>query len=84
MELLAQYKPGRQLQTNVEFYTALLLHGLGFAAALREAGLPAELVEPALARLAEAEAGLSKEDLGLLGDFKGMMKMQGVGHPARK
>jgi hypothetical protein len=37
-----------------------------------------------LARLAEAEAGLSKEDLGLLGDFKGMMKMQGVGHPARK
>lgn len=54
------------------------------SAGLREAGLPAELVEPALARLAEAEAGLSKEDLGLLGDFKGMMKMQGVGHPVRK
>jgi citrate synthase len=23
-----EYKPGRKLQTNVEFYTALLLHGL--------------------------------------------------------
>jgi periplasmic copper chaperone A len=57
---------------------------LGTSGGLREAGLPADLVEPALARLAEAEAGLSKEDLGLLGDFKGMMKMQGVGHPARK
>lgn len=27
--LLAEYKPGRDLKTNVEFYTALLLHGLG-------------------------------------------------------
>ncbi|HEX6385604.1 MAG TPA: citrate synthase/methylcitrate synthase [Anaerolineae bacterium] len=27
--LLEEYKPGRNLQTNVEFYTALLLHGLG-------------------------------------------------------
>jgi citrate synthase len=26
---LEKYKPGRRLQTNVEFYTALLLHGLG-------------------------------------------------------
>jgi citrate synthase len=26
--LLAEYKPGRNLQTNVEFYTALILHGL--------------------------------------------------------
>lgn len=26
--LLAEHKPGRNLQTNVEFYTALLLHGL--------------------------------------------------------
>lgn len=30
IELLAEYKPGRNLQTNVEFYTALLLHGLDF------------------------------------------------------
>jgi citrate synthase len=29
VELLAEIKPGRNLQTNVEFYTALLLHGLG-------------------------------------------------------
>ncbi len=38
--LLAEYKPGRNLQTNVEFYTALLLHGLG---------LPAELFTPTFA-----------------------------------
>ncbi len=29
IRLLEEYKPGRKLQTNVEFYTALLLHGLG-------------------------------------------------------
>lgn len=29
VRLLASHKPGRNLQTNVEFYTALLLHGLG-------------------------------------------------------
>jgi len=28
VRLLGEYKPGRRLQTNVEFYTALLLHGL--------------------------------------------------------
>jgi citrate synthase len=27
--LLEEHKPGRKLKTNVEFYTALLLHGLG-------------------------------------------------------
>jgi citrate synthase len=34
LRLLEEYKPGRRLQTNVEFYTALLLHGLGFDTAL--------------------------------------------------
>jgi citrate synthase len=29
LRLLEEHKPGRRLQTNVEFYTALLLHGLG-------------------------------------------------------
>ncbi|HEY3160179.1 MAG TPA: citrate synthase/methylcitrate synthase [Vicinamibacterales bacterium] len=29
VRLLEEYKPGRRLQTNVEFYTALLLHGVG-------------------------------------------------------
>jgi len=29
LRLLDEYKPGRRLQTNVEFYTALLLHGIG-------------------------------------------------------
>ena len=34
VSLLAEYKPGRNLQTNVEFYTALLLNGLGMSTAL--------------------------------------------------
>jgi citrate synthase len=34
IRLLDEYKPGRRLQTNVEFYTALLLHGLGLDVAL--------------------------------------------------
>ena len=34
LRLLEEYKPGRQLQTNVEFYTALLLHGLGLDVSL--------------------------------------------------
>jgi citrate synthase len=40
LRLLAEHKPGRNLQTNVEFYTALLLHGLR---------LPAELFTPTFA-----------------------------------
>ena len=34
LRLLEEYKPGRNLQTNVEFYTALLLHGLGLSTQL--------------------------------------------------
>jgi citrate synthase len=34
IRLLEEYKPGRRLQTNVEFYTALLLHGMGLETAL--------------------------------------------------
>jgi citrate synthase len=40
LRLLEEYKPGRNLQTNVEFYTALLLEGLG---------LPVELFTPTFA-----------------------------------
>ncbi|MEM9776222.1 MAG: citrate synthase/methylcitrate synthase [Chloroflexota bacterium] len=40
IELLEEYKPGRKLQTNVEFYTALLLHGLG---------LPTDIFAPTFA-----------------------------------
>jgi citrate synthase len=40
VRLLAERKPGRRLQTNVEFYTALLLHGLG---------IPKELFTPIFA-----------------------------------
>ncbi|MBA3532614.1 MAG: citrate synthase/methylcitrate synthase, partial [Ardenticatenales bacterium] len=34
IRLLEEHKPGRNLQTNVEFYTALLLHGLELSTAL--------------------------------------------------
>lgn len=34
LRLLEEYKPGRNLQTNVEYYTALLLHGVGLESAL--------------------------------------------------
>ena len=34
LRLLEEYKPGRKLQTNVEFYTALLLHGIGLETSL--------------------------------------------------
>jgi citrate synthase len=40
VKLLAEHRPGRNLQTNVEFYTALLLHGLG---------LPTDLFSPTFA-----------------------------------
>ncbi len=40
LRLLEEYKPGRQLKTNVEYYTALLLHGLG---------LPTDLFTPTFA-----------------------------------
>jgi len=45
LRLLEEVKPGRNLQTNVEFYTALLLHGLN---------LPTDLFTPtfALGRIA--------------------------------
>jgi citrate synthase len=33
LRVLEEHKPGRRLQTNVEFYTALLLHGLGLEVA---------------------------------------------------
>jgi len=34
LRLLEEHKPGRRLQTNVEFFTALLLHGVGLDAPL--------------------------------------------------
>lgn len=40
LHILEDMKPGRHLRTNVEFYTALLLHGVG---------LPAELFSPTFA-----------------------------------
>lgn len=40
LRLLEEHKPGRNLQTNVEFYTALILHGIG---------LPTEMFSPMFA-----------------------------------
>jgi citrate synthase len=40
LRVLEELKPGRNLRTNVEFYTALLLHGVG---------LPSELFSPTFA-----------------------------------
>jgi citrate synthase len=40
LRLLEEYKPGRKLQTNVEYYTALVLHGLG---------MPTDLFTPTFA-----------------------------------
>lgn len=40
IRLLEEHKPGRELRTNVEFYTALLLNGIG---------LPTELFSPTFA-----------------------------------
>ncbi len=34
LKVLTEHKPDYPLQTNVEFYTALLLHGLGLPVAL--------------------------------------------------
>ena len=34
LRVLHELKPGRRLETNVEFYTALLLHGVGLESAL--------------------------------------------------
>lgn len=53
LSALADYKPGRSLQTNVEFYTALLLDAVGLPAALftpvfaigRVAGWTAHILE---------------------------------------
>jgi citrate synthase len=34
LRLLEEFKPGRNLQTNLEYYTALVLHGVGLSAEL--------------------------------------------------
>jgi citrate synthase len=55
LRLLEEYKPGRNLKTNVEYYTALLLHGLDLPTALftptfsigRAAGWTAHCLEQA-------------------------------------
>ena len=58
IRLLEEYKPGRRLQTNVEFYTALLLHGLGLDVAAVHADVrdqPRERLDRARLRAAARE-----------------------------
>ena len=40
LQLLEEFKPGRKLQTNVEYFTAMVLHGIG---------LPTEIFSPCFA-----------------------------------
>ena len=64
LRLLEEHKPGRKLQTNVEFYTALLLHGLGLEVPLftptfaisRVAGWTAHCFEQRARRAADPAA----------------------------
>lgn len=50
-------------------------------AGLREAGLPEALVQPMAQAVQASEASLPTDQRAMLGDFKGLMKMEGVGHP---
>src|SRR3712207_8281490 len=49
LRVLAVHRPDRNLQTNVEFYTALLLHGLG---------MPVELLDRKSTRLNSSHANI--------------------------
>ncbi|TGM97552.1 citrate synthase/methylcitrate synthase [Leptospira dzoumogneensis] len=70
LELLKEYKPDRILQTNVEFYTALLLHGLGFPTEIftpvfamgRAAGWTAHCFEQMQERIVRPDAIYTGED----------------------
>ena len=50
-------------------------------AGLRSAGLPADLADNMVDRLRQAEASLSSEQRARLGSFRGVLRMEGVGHP---
>lgn len=50
------------------------------AAGLREAGLPEALVQPMAQAVQASEASLPTDQRAMLGDFKGLMKMEGVRH----
>lgn len=53
LRVLREHKPDRALQTNVEFYTALVLHGIGFPTALFTPTFAAGRVAGWLAHCAE-------------------------------
>lgn len=53
-------------------------------AGLREAGLPFALVEPMAQAVQASEASLPAHQRATLGDFKGLMKMDGAGHSPPK
>ena len=53
-------------------------------AGLREAGLPSALTGTMTEAVRASEASLPANQRAMLGDFKGLMKMEGVGHPPPK
>jgi citrate synthase len=56
LRLLEEHKPGRRLQTNVEFYTALVLHGLGIDVSLFTATFAVSRVSGWIAHALEQRA----------------------------
>lgn len=54
------------------------------SAGLREAGLPSALTGTMAEAVRASEASLPTDQRAMLGDFKGLMKMEGVGHPPPK
>lgn len=69
-ELLADYKPDRRLETNVEFYTAMLLDGVGVPKELFTATFSISLVGGWLAHALEqgADKRLIRPTSRYLGD----------------
>ena len=54
------------------------------SAGLREAGLPVALIEPMAQAVQASEASLPATQRAMLGDFKGLMMMDGAGHAPPK
>jgi hypothetical protein len=54
------------------------------SAGLREAGLPVALIEPMAQAVQASEASLPAPQRAMLGDFKGLMRMDGAGHAPPK
>jgi hypothetical protein len=74
------------LKRSVEGWEFVVCGGeeLRTPAGLREAGLPVALVEPMAQAVQASEDSLPTHQRAMLGDFKGLMKMDGAGHDPPK